>query len=366
MSPRLSRSRYSRPMPSPCLAIFFCLAILFAALGLALPAAAADWNGIKISGFVDIYATAAGDQPATGRNFAGLGTVATREGELALDLAGLELKKDPAPWGFTLVLAAGDEMETIHAAEEPSARDTFRNVYQASVSYKKGDLLVEAGLFPSHIGFEGALPHTNWNYSHSWLATLSPFYQTGVKLVYTPDENTTIELHALNGWQQIADYNDGKCAGLKLSRRVGKVTATFNAIGGDEPTPDGNLPRSLYDLILQAEISPTWSLAVESYRGQQQRQAVPDADWKATAAWLRWSAGRNALTVRAERFDDGEGGISGKAQKLESYTATWVCQAHESAKLFLELRRDESTADFFPAEESRRQDLAIVALAFVF
>jgi hypothetical protein len=360
MSPRLFESRLGRPTASPCPAIFLALLLPAGA------ASAAEWNGIKISGFVDLYVAAASDQPAIGRNFAGLGTVATREGELALDLAGLELRKDPAPWGFTLVLAAGDEMETIHAAEEPSARDTFRNVYQASVGYKKGDLLIEAGLFPSHIGFEGALPHTNWSYSHSWVATLSPFYQTGVKLVYTPDENTTIELHALNGWQQIADFNDGKSAGLKLSRRVGKVTATFNAIRGDEPTPDGNLPRSLYDLILQAEISPTWSLAVESYRGQQQRQAVPDAGWKATAAWLRWSAGRNALTVRAERFDDEEGGISGKGQKLESYTATWVFQTHESAKLFLELRRDESTADFFPAEESRRQDLAIVALALAF
>ena len=362
MSPRCDEGRPRRSLPSPCPKAFFAAFLIAFS-----PAAfAAEWNGINISGFLDLYVAAAKDQPASGRNFAGLGTVATREGELALDLAGLDLRKDPAPWGFTLVLAAGDELEAIHAAEEPSARDTFRNVYQASVNYKKENLLVEAGLFPSHIGFEGALPHTNWNYSHSWVATLSPFYQTGVKLVYTPDENTTIELHALNGWQQIADYNDGKSAGLKLSRRADKVTATFNAIYGDEPTPDGNLPRSLYDLILQAEISKAWSAALETYRGRQQRETTPDADWEATALWVRWTARRNALTFRAERFDDDEGGISGTPQQLESYTATWAFQAHESAKLFLELRRDESSADIFPADESRRQDLAIAALALAF
>lgn len=362
MSPRCDEGRPRRSLPSPCPKVFFAAFLLAFS-----PAAfAAEWNGIKFSGFVDLYVAAAHDQPETDRNFAGLGTVATREGELALDFAAIDIRKDPAPWGFTLIAGAGDELEAMHATEEPSARDTFRNVYQASVGYKQGDLLVEAGLFPSHIGFEGALPHTNWNYSHSWVATLSPFYQTGVKLVYTPDENTTIELHALNGWQQIADYNDGKSAGLKLSRRAGKVTATFNAIYGDEPTPGGNLPRSLYDLILQAEISKAWSAALETYRGRQAREAVPDADWKATALWVRWSAGRNALTFRAERFDDDQGGISGTLQQLESYTATWAFQAHESAKLFLELRRDESSADIFPADESRRQDLAIVALALVF
>lgn len=360
MSPRLSERRFGRPMPSPCLAIFLTLLLPAGAAG------AAEWNGIEISGFIDLYVAVAEDQPTTGRNFAGLGTAATREGELALDLAGLELRKDPAPWGFKLVIGAGDELEAMHTAEEPSARDTFRNFYQASVAYKTGDLLVEAGIFPSHIGFEGALPHTNWNYSHSWVAMLSPFYQTGVKLVYTPDDRTTIELHALNGWQQIADLNNGKTTGLKLSRRVGKITGTFNAIYGDEPTPDGNLPRSLYDLIVQAEVSPTFSVALESYRGRQEREATPDANWKATAVWVRWSEGRNALTLRAERFDDDQGGISGKPQRLESYTASWVFQAHESARLFLELRRDESTADFFPGEKSRRQELAIVALAFAF
>lgn len=329
------------------------------------PSRAAEWQGLHLSGFADLYATAARDAP-DGRNFGGLGTAATREGELALDLVGLELRKDAEPWGFTVVLAAGDELEAMHAAEEPSARDTFRNVYQASVAYKRGRMQVEAGLFPSHIGFESALPHLNWNYTHSWVATLSPFYQTGVKLIFTPDDKTTLELHALNGWQQIADLNDGKSFGVKLARQLGPLKATLNGIYGDEPTPAGDLPRELYDLILEAPLGPRFSAALETYRGRQQREGSADGEWEATAAWLRWQAGRHAVALRGERFDDGDGAISGTAQRLESLTATWDAAVHESAKLRLELRRDRSSATFFKSGEPRRQELAVLALAFVF
>lgn len=339
--------------------------LLLLALLPPIHAGAAEGRGIGISGFANLYLAAARDRPE-GRNFGGLGTAATREGELALDLVGLELRQDAEPWGFTLVLAAGDELEAMHAAEEPSARDTFRNVYQASVAYQGGPVRVEAGLFPSHIGFESALPHLNWNYTHSWVATLSPFYQTGVKLIYTPDGKTTFELHALNGWQQIADPNHGKSFGFKISRQLGRFGATVNGIYGDEPTPDGDLPRELYDLVLQAELTPRFSAALETYRGRQQRDSTPDGQWQATALWLRWQQGRHAVALRAERFDDGDGAISGTAQRLESLTATWDAAVHEKAELRLELRRDRSSAALFGTAEGRRQDLAVLALAFVF
>ncbi len=350
--------------PRPRLHHLFLLVLLLPLLA-AGPARAAEWQGIGISGFADFYLAAARDPPA-GRNFGGIGTAATREGQLALDLVGLELKQAPEPWGFTLLLAAGDELEAMHAAEDPSARDTFRNVYQASVAYKKGDLQVEAGLFPSHIGFESALPHQNWNYSHSWVATLSPFYQTGVKLICSPDDATVLELHLLNGWQQIADLNSGKSIGVKASRRFGKLAATLNGIHGDEPTPDGNRPRQLLDLILQAELTPSFSAALETYAGRQRRDSVRDAEWQATALWLRYTAGIHGFTLRAEKFGDGDGGISGLAQDLESLTLTWDAQVHPNARLRLEARRDSSTALLFGGEDPRRQELAILALAVTF
>ena len=363
MSSRLCQARRRRPMPSLALAFGWLL------LCLALPAPAAragEIGGIRISGFFNLYAAAARHPPAGERNFAGLGTVATREGELALDFAGLELRREPAPWGFTLILGAGDELEAIHSAEEKSARDSFRNIFQASVAYQKNALRFEAGIFPSHIGFEGTLPQNNWNYSHSWTATLSPFYQTGLKLVYTPDDTTVIELHALNGWQQIADLNRGRSVGLKLARRWGALTSTLNAIYGDEPVPGGNRPRSLYDLILEARLAPTLSATLETYRGRQERVGLAAADWQAVALWLRWQQGKNALSLRGEHFDDADGGISGRAQRLDSLTFTWDHELAGAARLRCELRRDCSSAELFPSRSPRRQELAIVALGFSF
>ncbi len=334
--------------------LLFLAAASLPLLGPAPAALAADLRGeFSLRVFFDFYLAEASPEAKT--TFGGLATASAREGTASLDLGLLELSREPSPWGFTLIVGAGDELDAIHAGEKSWARDGFRNVFQASANWKREKIQLEVGLFPSHIGFESALPHLNWNYTHSWTAMLSPFYQTGIKVAFATDEDTTLELHLLNGWQQIADQAGGLTGGFKIAHRLGRISASLGGLYGDEPSSAGEAPRSLYDLILQAEIRGGFAVAAEAYRGHQDGKS-----WEALAGWLHWQKGRQALTLRCERFDDSGAGISGTEQVLESASLTFTQKLRSQARLFLELRRDHSTAAFFAGE--RRQNLGLVAL----
>ncbi len=79
---------------------------------------------------------------------------------------------------------------------------------EANVGYKafeKHDFWIDAGVMPSHIGFESAVGSDCWNLSRSILAENSPYYESGIKFNYTnKKQDLYVALHVLNGWQKIA------------------------------------------------------------------------------------------------------------------------------------------------------------------
>jgi hypothetical protein len=81
-------------------------------------------------------------------------------------------------------------------------------INEASVGIKiskKHAIWLDAGIMPSHLGFESALNTDCQTLSRSILAENSPYYETGIKLNYShPSEKWSVNLLALNGWQRIA------------------------------------------------------------------------------------------------------------------------------------------------------------------
>lgn len=143
---------------------------------------------IAIHGWLDGYYAWNDQHPEPRLNFfSGTGTSAHRADQLALNIAALEIVRDPKPLGFHVILVAGDSADVVHGGEPHPHRHPIRNLYQASVTYNAPigrGLALEAGVYPSHIGFEGFFSKDNWNYTRSWLGELSPYYQTGVKATY--------------------------------------------------------------------------------------------------------------------------------------------------------------------------------------
>lgn len=85
-------------------------------------------------------------------------------------------------------------------------------IYEANIGVKlfeKQNIWLESGIMPSHIGFESAISANCWNLTRSLLAENSPYYEAGVKVRFT-SQNQKLNLSALylNGWQQITKSID--------------------------------------------------------------------------------------------------------------------------------------------------------------
>lgn len=166
-----------------------CLAVLLSAAGASAqdpspepsPSPSPSPAALRVGGFVDAYYAYGGNRPADHANFfPGVGTSAKRHNEFSVNLAQVDLTLDPDPVGFRLALGFGTAPEVVHAAEVRGVAvhpDVWRNLVQASVQWKTGvgrGLLLEGGIFPSHIGMEAFQTKDNWNYTRSWLGELSP------------------------------------------------------------------------------------------------------------------------------------------------------------------------------------------------
>lgn len=116
-------------------------------------------------------------------------------------------------------------------------------IYEANFGFKISkthNLWLDAGIMPSHIGFESAISADCWTLTRSLLAENSPYYEAGVKLGYTSkNEKLNISALYLNGWQKISKPNDiqnpsfGTQLNYKLSNELLFNYSTF--FGTDKP-----------------------------------------------------------------------------------------------------------------------------------
>jgi hypothetical protein len=335
---------------------------------------AADDNPWQIGGFVDLYTTYNTNNPAAQTNFfPGAGVAGKRNEEFALNWAALEIKRDPKPVGFHLIAGTGNAIEVLHSGEpegETVGRDEFRNIYRASVSYKVSDrLTVEGGIYPSHIGFESGLTRDNWNYTGSWGANFTPYYQTGVKAVWSFADGWSAGVHVLNGWQIIADNNGAKSLGAHVGWSGERGSVTLNGWYGPELPGDDDHIRSLIDVVATVKPTEVLSLAFDGHVGRQELPGSATAEWTALTAYLRYQLAETwAVTLRAEQFDDPDGGISGVSQTLEEGTLTLEHRLHKQAVIKLEGRYDRSDARVFSGEDPAvaERDQFLFALATIF
>lgn len=307
---------------------------------------------LDISGFLDVYYAYNFNRPADHVNFIpGTGTSAKRDNELAINLAQIDFIVAPKPVGLHIAAGYGTSLEVVHSAEVDP--DTWRNLVQASFQIQtEGGLLVEAGVFPSHIGFETFPSKDNWNYTRSWEGELSPYYQTGVKLAFPLGGRWSAQVHFLNGWQVIADNNRGKSLGWQFAYGGDKLTVTFNGIVGPELPDDDHDLRALVDTVAIWKVTSHWSFAASLDLAGQEEPGGGRAQWGGLALYARVAPpeSKRAFTLRAEYYDDEDGAISHTAQTLKEVTATLELRPLDHLILKLEGRYDRSTAEVFTGD----------------
>ena len=125
-----------------------------------------------------------------------------RHNEFNVNLGLIKLGLEHTKYRANVAFHAGTYVNDNYAAEP----GLLKNIFEANVGIslsKKNKLWLDAGVFPSHIGFESAVSMDNWTLTRSLLAESSPYFLSGAKLTYNPNEKLELAALVVNGWQRI-------------------------------------------------------------------------------------------------------------------------------------------------------------------
>ncbi len=222
------------------------------------------------------------------------------------------------------------------------------NLTQGYFQAVKGPVTFIAGKFETLAGAEVIENNSssNFNITRSYLfGEAIPFTHTGVRATYAVNSKASVIVGANNGW------DDWKFVGKPLTLEGGlsltpspgwALTAqTYNGndFDGINPAftglpfsrPTGYTHRMLYDGVLTAHPTGALTVVANYDNGTQLANGLPFGDpsffptahWNGVAGYAKYQLNpRYALALRKETFHDAEGFRTGRAQRLQSSTAT--------------------------------------------
>ncbi len=262
-------------------------------------------SALTVSGFVDAYyALAFATPPAKTRAFT---TQPLYHNEFSINFAFLSLAYSSDRVRGRFAAQVGSYVESNYAAEP----QFWRNIFEANVGYRAVEnLWLDAGIFASHIGFESAVSKDNWTYSRSIVADYSPYYETGVKLTWTPSSEWLLSALVLNGWQIIRETNSDKSFGTQVQWKPSSnlLLNWSTYIGNDRPDTAAREMRYFNNFYAQIGLSEKFSLALLGDVGVQQRPNNTLSVWFGGTVLVRYSlSDRITLAARGEYYSDPQG-----------------------------------------------------------
>ncbi|GAB4027342.1 porin [Spirosoma gilvum] len=215
-------------------------------------------TGLNVSGYSEAYYTHDFTAPKTAQERPGFLYNHKRNREVNINLAFLKAAYTSALVRANLAMQVGTYAQYNYAAEQ----ELVKHIYEANAGVrlsKKQHLWLDAGIFPSHIGFESAVSKDCWTLTRSIMAENSPYFLAGAKLTYnTANGKWTLLGSVLNGWQRIAKL--AGYSGPSISTQVqyhpsSKLTLNWSTfIGSDRPD---SLKQSRFFNNFYAIINPT-------------------------------------------------------------------------------------------------------------
>lgn len=199
-------------------------------------------------------------------------------------------------------------------AAEPGV---LKNIYEANVGVKISktkNLWIDAGILPSHIGFESAIGKDNATLTRSLSAENTPFFESGVKLSYTTDDGKLqISGLVLNGWQRIqrVDGNQTPAFGHQLTFKPNsKITINSSSfIGNDKPDSVRQM-RYFHDLYGIFQINEKLEVTAGFDIGAEEKsKGISEYNiWYNPVLILKFSPSeKHRLGIRGEYFQDENG-----------------------------------------------------------
>ena len=183
---------------------------------------------------------------------------------------------------------------------------------EANVGFKllkDKDVWIDAGVMPSHIGFESAVGSDCWNLTRSILAENSPYFESGIKINYTTKkQDVYLALHILNGWQKIAitDGNQKPSVGIQLNYKpTNSLTLNYSNFMGNVNTAGASAFRTFHNLYAIYDASPKQAFIFGFDIGTQKANNTKTAVWYTPVIISKINlSAKSKLAARIEYYSD--------------------------------------------------------------
>lgn len=263
---------------------------------------------VHIGGFVDVFYAYDFNKPETSYRQTFLYNH-NRHNEFNLNLGLIKLSATHQKYRVNFALHAGTYVNDNYASEP----GVLKHIYEASAGIslnRKNNLWLDGGIFSSHIGFESALSIDNWTLTRSLLAENSPYYLTGAKLTFSPNQKWEAAILICNGWQRIQKVqgNSLPSFGTQLkflpNEKVILNWSTF--IGTDNPDTTRRM-RYFSNLYGQIQFSKNFGLIAGFDIGTQQKakSSLQYDLWFSPVIIVRYSFFKKwAMALRGEYYQD--------------------------------------------------------------
>ncbi len=196
-----------------------------------------------------------------------------RNKQLEFNQSSLKFNLNSPKIEMNFALQAGTYVQDNYAAESKFSKHILEANLNVALNNKKS-IYLSAGIMPSHIGFESSVAFDNWNLTRSLLAEQSPYYETGLKLSYRPNQKYEFAMLFLNGWQKINPLN------FKAIRSFGtqfkfipneNVSYNWSLYAGSESLGISSDFRVFNNFYSQITLNKKWRMLAGFDFGMQQK-----------------------------------------------------------------------------------------------
>lgn len=290
---------------------------VFASVFIAIETFAQDsskTNPLTISGYLEPYFSYDLGEPSDHERPAFFYSY-NRHNEVNLNIGFVKANYNTDKVRGNFALMAGTYSQYNMAAEQ----GLLRNVFEANAGIKiskKNNVWIDAGIMPSHIGFESAVGKDCWNLTRSILAENSPYFEAGVKLGFTSkNEKLYLAIMYLNGWQRIQKIpaNQTPAFGTQLTfKPTKKVTLNWSTYAGNEQPDSLKLMRYFNNFYGQFQLTEKLGIIAGFDIGIQQQIKDTNAynNWYSPVLILQYKfKDKFRLAARGEYYSDEKGVI---------------------------------------------------------
>ncbi len=299
----------------------FIFTLLIALTGIAQEK---ETSSFKFSGYADAYYAYYTDSVGP-NNFQKFPVISPRS-----NVFGINVLQFTGQYTSDKIRAVG----TVHFGDIPTSAwsPVFNIVQEANVGFRLSkNLWLDAGLFKTHIGTEALLPKDNIASTLSVITVYEPWFQSGAKLTYTPNDKLTLGLHLLNGYNTFVETNSYKSIGMAVTYLLGNRGSIgyFNLLGEEYPDSiNASHFRILNNLVFTYDLTKKLKVLAGADYIYEENSSISNtkpAHIYSGILTLRYQLlNKLGVYARGEIFNDASGALTGRITDAKSKTTGYI------------------------------------------